>query len=140
MVTNSPPDQNDDAQRTMESYKIYQNVDKVIAYNLRRLRLESGLSQEQLAGRLNLKYQQIQKYESCISRIAIARLLAMAHIFNVGIDAFFIGLPDSKSDRAAQIKPDPIVVSIINKLSKVQDQRTLRQCKTVIDAIISSKM
>lgn len=53
---------------------------------LRRLR---GLSQEDLAAQIGVSYQQIQKYEKGINRIAASRLLTLSSTLNVSPLYFF---------------------------------------------------
>ncbi len=61
-----------------------------------------GLSQEQLARRLGVTFQQIQKYERGTSRIGASRLFELAHILQVSVDWFFEGCaPESPSTTAA---------------------------------------
>ncbi len=50
-----------------------------------------GLSQEQLARRLGVTFQQIQKYERGASRIGASRLFRLARILEVPVGWFFEG-------------------------------------------------
>lgn len=65
-------------------------------YALRRLR---RLSQEELALRLGITYQQIQKYEKGVNRIAASRLYALSLVLNVSPLYFFDGLCECKTWR-----------------------------------------
>ena len=65
-------------------------IDKAIGERIRARRTELGLSQERLAAGLDLSYQQIQKYESGASRIAVSRLLALASRLDAPV-AYFLG-------------------------------------------------
>jgi transcriptional regulator with XRE-family HTH domain len=64
--------------------------DKLIGERIRARRTELGLTQEQLAAGLGVSYQQIQKYESGVSRIAASRLVALAARLEAPI-TFFLG-------------------------------------------------
>ena len=68
-------------------------------------RLELGLSQQFLAGRTGISFQQIQKYEAGTNRISASRLFAFAGILDVLPGWFFEGLtqqtlPSAPSDPA----------------------------------------
>jgi len=56
---------------------------------LRKIRKEKGLSQMELAERVDLSYQQIQKYEKGISNLSVSRLADIAKALGVPISAFF---------------------------------------------------
>lgn len=58
-------------------------LDIAIAERLRTLRLARGLSQQVVAARCGLSFQQLQKYESGQNRISAARLMALAHALDV---------------------------------------------------------
>ena len=57
---------------------------------IRRMRKSAGLSQQQLAGRIGVSYQQVQKYESGKNRLTLSRLRQVAGA--LGLPAiFFLG-------------------------------------------------
>ena len=64
-------------------------IDVYIGSCIRLRRLERGMSQEGLANRLGLSFQQIQKYERGINGCAPARLTKIAEILDMPIAAFF---------------------------------------------------
>ncbi len=57
------------------------------------------MTQQQLAEKVGIKFQQIQKYETGMNRISASRLWDIAHALEVPISFFFDGL---ESDQAAQ--------------------------------------
>lgn len=65
-------------------------LDKMVGNRLRTRRLEMHLSQTELADRLGLSFQQIQKYEKGINRIGAARLASIAIVLNTNV-AYFVG-------------------------------------------------
>jgi transcriptional regulator with XRE-family HTH domain len=67
-------------------------VDAAIGERIRRRRVELGLTQEQLACRLGLSYQQIQKYERGANRISASRLFALARRLDVTPGFFYADL------------------------------------------------
>lgn len=63
---------------------------KTDAYIAKRIKEARGdLTQEQLSGRLGIKYQQLQKYESCKNRVSASRLLLIARATKRPINFFF---------------------------------------------------
>jgi transcriptional regulator with XRE-family HTH domain len=90
-------------------------VDATVGRNLRIWRMSKGLSQAQLASRLGVTFQQLQKYEVGANRIGTGRLVKAAAVLRVPISALFEGtnaaepsqsllalVSDSRSFRLAQ--------------------------------------
>ena len=67
-----------------------------IGENIRTLRMQQGLTQEQVAARLGVSYQAVSKWETCVNTPDISLLPALAELFGVTIDALFSreGLPE----------------------------------------------
>jgi transcriptional regulator with XRE-family HTH domain len=62
---------------------------KEIGANLRDLRKRRGLTQEQLAEKTGVTFQQIQQYENGKTRMNTDRLQAIAHAVSAPVAAFF---------------------------------------------------
>jgi transcriptional regulator with XRE-family HTH domain len=73
------------------------SVDLHIGQRLRMRRKLAGLSQEQLAERLGITFQQVQKYEKGTNRISASRLFAAARLLSVPVSYFFEGLAASEA-------------------------------------------
>lgn len=76
--------------------KAYQFEENSIGQKIRERRTEIGLSQGNLGERLDVSYQQIQKYENGMSQITVARLQKVARCLGVSIDYFLKDLPLGK--------------------------------------------
>jgi transcriptional regulator with XRE-family HTH domain len=66
-------------------------VDVAVGRNVRIWRMARGLSQAQLANRLGVTFQQVQKYEVGANRIGTGRLVRLAAILGIPIAALFDG-------------------------------------------------
>jgi transcriptional regulator with XRE-family HTH domain len=87
------------------------NVDVHVGERLRSLREDKGLSQEALGQRVDVTFQQIQKYERGKNRVGASRLYEFARVFNVPVETFFEGLPaDGAGDENA--------LDMVNQLSR----------------------
>ena len=64
-------------------------MDSQIGARLRERRIRLGMSQEQLAESIGVSFQQIQKYERGINRIAAARLNDVARALDVSLSYFY---------------------------------------------------
>src|SRR5262249_31993724 len=66
-------------------------VDVAVGRNVRIWRMARGLSQSQLAKRLGVTFQQVQKYETGGNRVQTGRLVKIADVLGVPISALFEG-------------------------------------------------
>ena len=65
--------------------------DTEIGRRIRALRLERGLSQTDLGTLLDVTFQQVQKYEKGVNRVAAGRLQRVAKALEVPITFFYAG-------------------------------------------------
>jgi transcriptional regulator with XRE-family HTH domain len=64
-------------------------ADRHIGARIRALRLESGTSQEALAAAIGVSFQQVQKYEKGVNRVAASTLMEIARALGVGVEALY---------------------------------------------------
>ncbi len=70
------------------------DIDLHLGKRLRRRRRLLGLTQQQLAGAVGVRFQQIQKYECGANRISAARLWQLSEALQVQVAYFYDGLSD----------------------------------------------
>ena len=80
-------------------------VDAHVGKRIRHRRWMVGMTQQQLADRVGIKFQQIQKYETGMNRVSASRLWDIAETLGVHIGFFFEGL-DEKREAVAQVEGD----------------------------------
>lgn len=80
-------------------------VDSHVGNRLRQRRVLLGLSQQQLARRLSLTFQQLQKYENGANRVSASRLYQLARVLDVPIMWFYDGInaPRRNRDKTAEL-------------------------------------
>jgi transcriptional regulator with XRE-family HTH domain len=71
-------------------------VDVAVGANVRTWWIARGLSQAELAKRLGITFQQVQKYETGHNRMTTGRLAKAAVLLGVPMSAFFEGADDSQ--------------------------------------------
>ncbi len=62
-----------------------ENINKIIGARIKEVRLESGVSREYVARRMEIRQQTIEKYEKGLVEISLKRLIQISNILNVGI-------------------------------------------------------
>lgn len=78
-------------------------IDVHVGRRVRERRILVGLSQEELGRKIDLTFQQVQKYEWGSNRISASRLWEISQVLRVPVEWFFIGL-DNKSDDEPDIE------------------------------------
>jgi len=67
-------------------------VDKFVGAQIRARRKKLGLSQEKLAEALGVTFQQVQKYESGMNRVACGRIAHISQVLDQPVELFFPAL------------------------------------------------
>jgi transcriptional regulator with XRE-family HTH domain len=70
------------------------SVDVHVGKRIRHRRWMIGMTQQQLADQVGIKFQQIQKYETGMNRVSASRLWDIAHAVDVPVSFFFEGLQE----------------------------------------------
>jgi transcriptional regulator with XRE-family HTH domain len=80
-------------------------VDVHVGKRIRHRRWMVGMTQQQLADKVGIKFQQIQKYETGMNRVSASRLWDISSTLGVSIAFFFDGI-DALKGAAGQIDND----------------------------------
>jgi transcriptional regulator with XRE-family HTH domain len=75
-------------------------VDVHVGKRVRHRRWMVGMTQQQLAEKVGIKFQQIQKYETGMNRVSASRLWDIADALGVPVSFFFEGLEEQTSGGA----------------------------------------
>jgi transcriptional regulator with XRE-family HTH domain len=131
---------------TMPSGQGDDDVDRRIGGQVLRLRQERGLSQLELAERIGVSYQQIQKYEKGDTRITVRLLYALADALSVSVSQLLDVAGSSeaaeRSGRYRHEAPSAIVLSsdelqfvkLLRKIHRPKVRRVLWDyMKTIIE-------
>ncbi|KUF11320.1 helix-turn-helix domain-containing protein [Pseudoponticoccus marisrubri] len=74
-------------------------VDVHVGKRIRHRRWLVGMTQQQLAERVGIKFQQIQKYETGANRVSASRLWDIADALDVPVSFFFEGIETEGEDQ-----------------------------------------
>ncbi len=86
-------------------------VDVHVGKRIRHRRWMVGMTQQQLAGKVGIKFQQIQKYETGMNRVSASRLWDIAEALEVPVSFFFEGIDESADaqENAGAVVPGDIM-------------------------------
>jgi transcriptional regulator with XRE-family HTH domain len=107
-------------------------VDAHVGKRIRHRRWMVGMTQQQLAERVGIKFQQIQKYETGMNRVSASRLWDIAAVLEVPIAFFFDGLEAADSaanDGAApehDLMADKEALSLVRIFHAIPEQQRRR--------------
>jgi transcriptional regulator with XRE-family HTH domain len=110
-------------------------VDKYVGSRLKMRRRKLGISQGALAKKLNLSFQQIQKYEKGSNRLGASRLQQLCQILDVEISYFFDGGP-RPSRQVRKGREDSSAAKIIDFVKSGDGHALLRAFTRINDRTI----
>ncbi|WP_371168488.1 helix-turn-helix domain-containing protein [Aliiroseovarius sp. 2305UL8-7] len=84
-------------------------VDVHVGKRVRHRRWMVGMTQQQLAEKVGIKFQQIQKYETGMNRVSASRLWDIAAALSVPVSFFFEGLEETPDADASNALPGDIL-------------------------------
>jgi transcriptional regulator with XRE-family HTH domain len=104
--------------------------DAEVGRRIRARRLECGFSQTELARRVGISFQQIQKYEKGVNRVSAGRLQRIGGALQVPMKFFYgaelPGLSRFKTSRLFYLLADRDALQLVTAFNRVSD-RTLRR-------------
>jgi transcriptional regulator with XRE-family HTH domain len=119
-------------------------MDFILGKKLRDARLEASLSQQMLAARLGITFQQIQKYEKGTNRIAASRLVSIARAVDKPISFFLDEAKEAASAARANAKASDAgssvdQASLIGFFSSIENRRVRRQVIDLMRTIAAAE-
>ena len=84
-------------------------VDVHVGKRIRHRRWMVGMTQQQLAEKVGIKFQQIQKYETGMNRVSASRLWDISEALAVPINFFFEGLEGGAAKETESTLPGDIL-------------------------------
>ena len=117
---------------------IDQSIDfnKSIGIKIKNRRLELKLTQSKLAKRINVTFQQIQKYEKGTNGVSSISLLQLSNYLKVPITYFFEDFKNFNDIKTTQDETDDLNYSFLSKtfasLSKSQKEKILQILKNTV--------
>lgn len=112
--------------KTKTNARAVSPIDRLLGARVRARRLEIGMSQEMLGEKLGVTFQQIQKYENGVNRIAASRLYEIAATLDLPVSGFF-------PNGAAMVALEPAVERELAELDSIARQLTSDGRETLAD-------
>jgi len=138
-------------QNKLDVKELAKEIDQFVGRKIKLRRNILKLSQEQLADKIDLTFQQVQKYEKGANRVGAGRLHIIASVLGVDTNYFFDGFTSDKiliSGFAEQRNTDndgsmffdndmlnPEVIKIIAAMREIEDDEIRQQFVTFIKVV-----
>src|SRR5262249_14977161 len=117
-------------------------VDVLVGQNIRICRLQQGISQTELARRIGLTFQQIQKYEKGANRVGAGRLTQLAEALSVPLGSLFDGRPTTAAvtheDQpllAGALLAEPHSLRLVQAFDRIADNKRRLALLQLIEAV-----
>ena len=117
-------------------------IDRKLGQRVRARRLEIGMSQERLAELLGVTFQQVQKYEKGVNRIAASRLYSIAAALEMPVARFYEGLTgragtasDVTKDYVEDALATPEGAQLIALFASIKGQKVRRRVVELVKAL-----
>lgn len=118
-------------------------IDKRLGERVRARRLEIGMSQEKLADLLGVTFQQVQKYEKGVNRIAASRLAAISGALEMSVSEFYEGLIENSRDPTSTPRSldralaNPHAVELVVLYDTIKNQQVRKRVLELVRAMAS---
>jgi transcriptional regulator with XRE-family HTH domain len=123
------------------------DIDEFVAGKIRAYRKQLGLSQVDLAEKLGLSFQQIQKYEKGANRISAGRLFELAKHFGIPVAALYPPTGEPREEAPGEAKDLKAISDfmlsadgwrLFRAFLRLKDQRTRSKIIALVEEITES--
>lgn len=111
--------------------------DVEVGRRMRIRRLERQMSQTELATRLGVTFQQVQKYEKGLNRVGAGRLMRVAEALEVPVSFFFLSDTDSEQDKPAVMTflDTAYSVRLVQAFSRINERSVQRAIVDLVERL-----
>jgi transcriptional regulator with XRE-family HTH domain len=115
-------------------------IDAMVGQRLRERRVSLGMSLEQLADRVGVTLQHIQRYETATKRISAGRLYSLSRALSCSTDYFFADLGSEFDPLAGEVVGDSREIGdLCRAFAKINSAATRRAVTDFIRALNSQE-
>jgi transcriptional regulator with XRE-family HTH domain len=115
--------------------------DAAVGPRIRALRNSLGLSQVDLAKRLGVSFQQVQKYENSRNRVSVGRLDHIANVLGVSVTFLLTGTEEMRGqrgdDEAATLINIPGALRLIKVFNRMENPKVRQAFVTLVESAAS---
>src|SRR3979490_3160669 len=98
-------------------------LDVMVGARIRIFRTHRGMSQSDLAGKIGVAFQQVQKYEKGINRVGASRLSRIAAVLGISIGELFESSEDKSAGSPFRLLAERDALRVLKAFSRTSDPR-----------------
>jgi transcriptional regulator with XRE-family HTH domain len=113
-------------------------LDVMVGAKIRILRTHRGMSQSDLAGKIGVAFQQVQKYENGANRVGASRLSRIAAALGVSVGELFEpseSKPAANSKSPFQLLAERDALRVLKAFSRTTDPRVRRAIAQLVESV-----
>jgi transcriptional regulator with XRE-family HTH domain len=112
-------------------------LDVMVGARIRIFRTHRGMSQSDLAARIGVAFQQVQKYEKGINRVGASRLSRIAAVLEISIGDLFEPSRNKRSDAKSPFRllAERDALRVLTAFSRTRDPRVRRAIALLVETI-----
>lgn len=114
-------------------------VDVHVGKRLRMRRTMLNLSQDEMAKEIGLTFQQIQKYEQGVNRLAASRLYELSYLLGVSVDYFFEGFEGGEQEHKARTLNSRESLQLIRAYCRIKEKDLRQEIMKLIHLLAEKK-
>ncbi|MBT4921559.1 MAG: helix-turn-helix transcriptional regulator [Rickettsiales bacterium] len=113
---------------------MFHPIDVYVGKRVRFKRKVMGLTQSDLAQKVDITFQQIQKYEKGENRVSASMLYQIAQSLNTSVSFFFEGYSED-SIAESGIKDDKVSIDLINSFANIKNPELKKRLLMLITSV-----
>jgi len=112
-------------------------LDVMVGAKIRIFRTHRGMSQSDLAGKIGVVFQQVQKYEKGINRVGASRLSSIAAVLGISIGELFGSSAHKPADMKSPFRllADRDALRVLTAFSRTTDPRVRRAIARLVETV-----
>ncbi len=111
-------------------------IDKFIGDKIYSLRLSKGLSRGQLAEKVGVTHQQLQKYEKGTNRISVGRLVLIAKALDATVEYFYNGVESAGETRPILTQHQRMCIEVSRNFMKIRSFELQQATNSLIRSLV----
>ncbi|AZL16123.1 helix-turn-helix domain-containing protein [Rickettsiales endosymbiont of Stachyamoeba lipophora] len=115
-------------------------IDQIIGKRIKARRIFLGFSRQELAEKIGVTHQQVQKYENGSNRISAGRLYAIAEAINVAMSFFFDNVEEESAANQAELPNEGqrMCIEVARNFMKINNQEFQSMINSLVKTLASS--
>src|SRR5260370_39344078 len=110
-------------------------LDVMVGAKIRIFRTHRGMSQSDLAGKIGVAFQQVQKYETGINRVGASRLSRIASALGISIGELFESSESAGSKSPFRLLAERDALRVLKAFSRTSDPRVRRAIAQLVESV-----